>query len=148
MNYILDILRTEHRMIMNLLNKLRSEGMTSADAVNELIAARNLLLQHLRKEDEIIFPVLYKGAEKNREFAGKLEHHDEAMVRITDKVLEYFSTYSDGKNGGNFTRDTKTVYEMLKTRILNEETILFPEYERLCDGEKKHITNEKEKNVK
>jgi iron-sulfur cluster repair protein YtfE (RIC family) len=135
MEYILDLLKSEHRLIVNLLNKIRIEGISSDEAIEELMAAKKLLLQHLKKEDEIIYPVLFGNKSKDSNFNNRLIKLDEEMEKITERVMTYFSDYSDGKNAGNFSSDTKAVYEMLKTRILNEETILFPEYERMCSAE-------------
>ena len=146
MEYLIDILKSEHRLIVKLLNKLRTEGLTSSDAVQELIDARNLLLQHLKKEDEILYQVLFEGSQLDKTLGLQLKRFDKEMGKVTQKVFTYFTNYSEGKNAGNFARDTKAIYEMLKTRIVNEETILFPEYERLCSANhKKPGANEKQK---
>ena len=58
MSELAHILHDEHRTILNLLKDLRRVGPSSPEGHNTLMKARTLIVEHLRKEDEQLYPAL------------------------------------------------------------------------------------------
>jgi iron-sulfur cluster repair protein YtfE (RIC family) len=131
MDYILEIFKTEHKILVNMFTNIREEAIYSNNIQSSLLVFKKFLMQHLMKEDEIIYPALLAKANKNKELTRKMNRYDKEMEKITEIILTYFSNYGEGFTRGNFIHDTNDLYEIMKTRIVYEETIIFPEYEKL-----------------
>ena len=58
-------LNDDHRGLIIKLNKVKSLGRVSPEAKEILFSSKQILLSHLRKEDEHLYPVLKKAGEKN-----------------------------------------------------------------------------------
>ncbi len=53
------------------------------------------------------------------------------MVKITNEIKSFFIKYEGGSHGMEFSKEIGTILARLKHRILREEEVLFPNYERL-----------------
>ena len=63
MNTLIEELKNDHAEIVKVLTKVRELGIGSKDGQDTLLAAKEGLLAHLKKEDERLYPSLRKAAE-------------------------------------------------------------------------------------
>jgi len=128
---LIEVLKKEHTVIAETLNKARDQGLTSKEGQNVLLAAKNGLLAHLQKEDVHLYPVLNKAAESDANLKRTLETFAKDMEEISRAALEFFEKYSDGGSGLEFGRDLGKFYTLLYQRISKEEKIIFEKYDEL-----------------
>lgn len=65
MSLLIDELKVDHVVLANMLTEAKNIGASSEKGRKKLLAAKDALLMHLKKEDEKLYPVLRKGAESN-----------------------------------------------------------------------------------
>ena len=89
------------------------------------------MLEHLWNEDERFYPVLWKEAEHNK----KLEETSYVFAIDTENIygdmLDFFGKYTEGAIDSKFEGEFKHLLAALRTRIMNEESFLYSEYEKL-----------------
>ena len=128
---LIEVLKKEHTVIAEALDKVRGQGLTSKEGQNSLLAAKKGLLGHLKKEDLLLYPVLNKAAESDASLKRTLETFAKDMEGISRAALEFFEKYSDGGLGLEFGRDFGKFYALLCQRISKEENIIFEKYDEL-----------------
>jgi hemerythrin superfamily protein len=87
------------------------------------------LLKHLNKEDEQLYPVLRKKAEKNEHLKNALDLCVIDMENVSRVVQEFFDKYSRGVSGKELQKEFENLFVALDKRVRNEEDILYDEYE-------------------
>ena len=65
-------LRAGHADIFDLLLRVKALGVHTPEGQKTFIAARASLIEHLRQEDEELYPVLLKKAERDALLKEKL----------------------------------------------------------------------------
>ncbi len=65
MSALIDEFKKDHSEIIDTLKEIKELGVLSEEGQAKLISAKESLLEHLRKEDELLYPVLKKEAEHN-----------------------------------------------------------------------------------
>ena len=128
---LIEVLKKEHTVIAETLDKARSQGLTSKGGQNSLLAVKMGLLAHLKKEDVLLYPVLNKAAESDANLKRTLETFAKDMEGISRAALEFFEKYSDGGLGLEFGRDFGKFYALLTQRVSKEENIIFKKYDEL-----------------
>ncbi len=131
MSKLIEELRSEHVIIAETLEKANSLGITSTQGQKVLLAAKDGLLAHLKKEDEQLYPVLYSAAEHDVDLKRTLNLFATDMEAITQTALEFFKKYEKGGSGIEFARDFGELLTALSIRIGREETILYQKYDEL-----------------
>ena len=66
-------LKKEHSEIVAILNEVKELGILSKEGQAKLMSLKASLLEHLWNENERIYPVLWKGAEHNKELRELLD---------------------------------------------------------------------------
>jgi hypothetical protein len=128
---LIDELRIEHAKILDTLNEVVKRGVGGVEAQEYLKSMKSGLLEHLKKEDELLYPALREEAAKRKELKRLLESAPKDMEAITLFAFTFFDKYSSGGSGFEFEGDFKILIATLRNRILNEENIFFDEYESL-----------------
>lgn len=64
MSVLVERLKREHTVIVDVLNKVKEIGINSKEGQGKLLSIKNALLAHLKVEDEQLYPTLKKEAEK------------------------------------------------------------------------------------
>jgi len=128
MNNFIEQLRKEHTQILDHLQEVKKLGVHTMEGRNVLMAAKDLLCQHLKNEDEKLYPKLKKDAEDDKKLKKIITLFINEMKKTTQFCEVFFEKYSICGGGIEFLRDFEKLYNLLKNRILKEETILYPKY--------------------
>ncbi|MCP4344460.1 MAG: hemerythrin domain-containing protein [Desulfobacterales bacterium] len=131
MSKLVDELKKEHSVIAEILNKVKSLGIVSKEGQDIFLSAKNRLLEHIRKEDKQLYPVLKKAAESDTDLKQTLDIFAKDMGGISEASSEFFEKYSEGGSGIEFARDFGRLFVALAHRISREENIIYAKYEEL-----------------
>lgn len=131
MSELIDELKKEHATIADVLDQVSRLGVTSKEGQQRLIDAKNGLLAHLRKEDEQLYPVLNRAADKDARLKQTLDLFAKDMTEISRGAMDFFGKYSQGGSGLDFAMDVGRLFTVLKSRIGKEEDIIYKEYNKL-----------------
>ncbi len=128
MSNLIEELKNEHRIILDILNEVKALGISSLKGQQKLLSARNLLTAHMNKEDERYYPAFRKAAENNNELRIMLDYFIQDMEVVSKKAMHVFNKYAQGGDESDFAGDVKILYMTLKDRIRTEEETLFKKF--------------------
>lgn len=129
---LIEELKNEHQFLQEKLQDIKQKGLTSEEGKSELFEIKEALLQHLKKEDEQLYPALQKHAENNPQFKETLDWYVDEMKTISEKAMSFFQKYEQGATDNTeFTKDLGELVGLLKSRINKEEMVLFKKYEEI-----------------
>lgn len=131
MNKLVQDLQRDHAELISILNVIKELGIGTAEGQQKLLSLRVKLLNHLEKEDLHMYPVLHAAAKTNEKLQQILDNFAKEMGEITNFASYFFSTYQGKELGFDFARDTGKLFAALNSRIINEETVLYREFERI-----------------
>ncbi|MFW6014055.1 MAG: hemerythrin domain-containing protein [Nanoarchaeota archaeon] len=101
MTDLVNELHEEHNYIKELLEKIRAKGITSDDGKTELFRVKDLLLSHIKKEDEKLYPVLKEYAEKEIVKEGSMvESPANIVYSFSNENKAQVQSVYDKINGG------------------------------------------------
>ena len=126
---IIDELRREHAMLLEMLGEVRKMGISSPAGRERLLSAKDLLLSHIQKEEERFYPTLRKTAENDDDLRHTLEYFAQDMEAVTKKADTLFRMNSQGGSDADLAGDLTIFYMMLQDRIRVEEQVLFEKHE-------------------
>lgn len=131
MSTLVSELKSDHETIVNMLNEVKSLGITSKEGQDLLMSAKAGLLAHLGKEDKELYPALLKEAETNPSLKNILDTYADEMNGISRAALDFFDKYSSGGDGIEFAKDFGHLFGVLASRIRKEESIIYSKYDEL-----------------
>jgi hypothetical protein len=131
MSKLVEELKKEHSVIAEILNNVKSLGIASEQGQKTLLAAKNVFLAHLKKEDEQLYLVLNNAAESDVNLKWTLDMYAKDMEGISKAALEFFEKYSTGGSGIKFAEDYGSFVAKLSQRIRKEENIIYAKYDEL-----------------
>ncbi len=131
MSLLIDELKKQHSEIFTELKKANDHGIVTNGGRDKLLSTKADLLAHLKKEDEHLYPVLIKEAERNKQLENILDSFSSEMEDISRSALKFFKKYSDGVIDSKYVETFETLYATLSARMENEESVLFAEYEKI-----------------
>ena len=133
MSKLINELKQEHQEIDKILKDLQSIGYSSKRSKELLIKSREKLIDHLKKEDDKLYPPLEAEAESNQGLNQMLETFGKEMDQITRFVEEFHKKYytMGDMEAEGFKRDLTSYITTLKNRIMREEVAIYKEYEKL-----------------
>jgi iron-sulfur cluster repair protein YtfE (RIC family) len=129
MSVLIEELKKDHSEIVGLLKEVKKLGILSKEGQAKLLSAKESFLAHLRKEDEQLYPVLRKKAEKNKQLEDALDLCVIDMENVSRVVQEFFDKYSRGVSGKELQKEFENLFVALDKRVRHEEDILYDEYE-------------------
>lgn len=112
----------EHSEIRKLLEQCKKgRGFQSKEWREDLFRAKKLFEEHLSKENELLYPLLEKGAgaESSKIFENE-------MRNISKDVLDFFKKYEESLDGPDFSADFSMIVTLLEKRMRAEEKELYP----------------------
>ena len=112
-----------------MLSEVKELGILSHKGQAKLMSVKSCLIEHLNKEDEKLYPVLYKAAEQNKKLKELLELLANDLQTLSIGVTEFFDKYSRGILDTKFVEEFETFFVALCKRMRLEEDILYDEYE-------------------
>ncbi len=125
-------LKKEHEKILDTLKACSSSGKDPSDCQQQLIILHALLVEHLDREDHMVYSRLREAALDDKRVLTMLDGFDDDLLELTIAAKEFFAVSSTGKKRRmDHIRDYGTFFIMLKDQLEREEAVLFPEYERL-----------------
>ncbi len=131
MSALIEEFKREHSEIIAILNEAKELGILSKEGQVKLMSVRASLLEHLWNENERLYPVLWKGAEKSRDLKDVLDLFAIEMDEVSRVVQGFFDKYCGGVVDEDFPREFEKLFASVSKRIKDEENILYDEYEEL-----------------
>jgi hypothetical protein len=131
MSVLIEEFKKEHSEIIAILKEVKKLGIHSEEGRSRLMSAKEYLLEHLRKENEQLYPVLRKKAEHNGILKDELDMFAMDPEYVSRVVLEFFDKYFGGVTDEDFQINFESLIAALNARIRNEEESLYQEYEEI-----------------
>jgi hypothetical protein len=129
---LVEELQIEHQ---SLIKKVReAKGLVgSNDLAGALGIIKTVLLAHLKKEDNRLYPVLLEAAKTDMTVKEIVETFTKEMDGISKAALGFFEKYASNPNahGDRFVKDFNGLVDVLTRRIVAEETVLYPQYTKI-----------------
>ncbi len=130
MSALIDKLKKEHSEIVATLNEVKELGILSKEGLAKFLSARAHLLAHLQKEDNQLYPVLRKEAEKDKQLKLILDSLAMGMEDVSRVMLEFFDKCFRGEiPDKERQKEFENISVVLSKRIRSEEDILYKLYE-------------------
>ena len=130
MSTFVETLKQEHRIILDALENIQNQDISLSEKLVILMEVKSALIEHLKKEDEMLYPFLNNEAEKDAELVSDLNKYAKEMNKISDFVFNFYEKYTKLEDISNyfFKSDLNLLITTLKDRILKEEIYLYEEY--------------------
>ncbi len=129
MSALIKEFKSEHAEIIAMLNEVKELGILSKEGQAKLMSIKEYLLAHIKKEDVMFYPVLYKVAEDNERLKTTLDLFAMDMDKVSNIVQEFFEKYSEGAFDEELPVEFESLSAAFKARVKNEEDALYEEYE-------------------
>jgi len=124
-------LKRDHSVLLDMLDRASTFDTSADERRIELNTMKNKLVDHLKKEDEELYPVLLEAAKSDEQLQSKLNIFAHDMDKISQDVFNFVAKYSNYSNELDFAMDLGHIISILKTRIMKEEDVLLKEYNRI-----------------
>lgn len=128
---LIEELKRDHSLIIVMLNRAKDMGIYSKDIRSTILSIREDLLQHLSREDISLYPVLRKAAENDKDLQGTIDFFVKDMEIVAKTALEFFEKYLRGAPNIELAIDFGRLLGYLQIRIMREENVLYPAYEKI-----------------
>lgn len=126
-----DILKTDHRMVLDLINQLRATGKRDAILLQRIYDS---LKVHTQCEEEIFYPAMKEI--DSEEVRISIEEHQEI-----DHLLEDLMAIRIQKGMVVFFEMLNALEQKIRQHVEEEEQRLFPEAEERLKGELERLGN-------
>ncbi len=130
---LINAFKSEHAKITAMLNEVKELGVLSKEGQARLMSIKGHLLAHLKNEDVMFYPVLYKEAEYNERLKSTLDLFALDMEKVSNVVQEFFEKYSEGAFDEELPAVFERLLEAFKERAKNEEDALYEEYDKIME---------------
>jgi len=121
-------------IILKLLKhtkKLRNLGVLTKEGQIKLMSIKATLLKHLKEEGGEFF-TLFSGKERrNKKLKEALEVFAKDLESASGFVFGFFDRCDKGAPGANLSRNSETLFTIIRDRIRNEENFLYGKYKEL-----------------
>ena len=77
---MLEEFKKDHYVIVYTLDNIKKLDIRSREGQDELLSAKNSILNHMKKEDKEFYPVLRKAAKHNQRLKIVLDEFDKDMA--------------------------------------------------------------------
>jgi len=134
MTNLIEELKNEHKIILDILNQVKTLGISSKTGQEKLLSARDLLISHMNKEDEKYYPAFTRAAANNNDLKIMLDYFVKDMEVVSKKAMDLLNKYSEGGDEAEFAGDFKLLYMTLKDRIRIEEETLFKKFNQISES--------------
>ncbi len=131
MSALIDEFKKDHSEIIDTLKEIKELGVLSEEGQAKLISVKESLLEHLKKEDELLYPVLKKEAEHNKKLKELLDVFAADMENVSRIVMEFFDKYSEEVTDNAAPEAFEELFAAFRNRLRNEEDILYEEHEKI-----------------
>ena len=128
-------LKQEHVRIIYLLEEILTETKKveeDSKLIPKLRELKLVLVNHLKLEDNLLYPVFEKAKDAKMNELGK--GFSEEMLAISKVALKFFADFEKEEvskliGDQNFKTQLQGIIKVVKKRVSIEEKILFPAYQ-------------------
>lgn len=124
-------LKEHHVHLLSILQLAKLNGFATLETRELLRSARTTLLDHLRKEDLELYPVLRTAAAKNPAVKGTLDTFAADMADTSNLAIAFFKKCDQGGTDHDLSKEFGLLIAKLRSRIRREEELLYPLFEQL-----------------
>jgi len=128
MSDIIKELIEEHNALKALLSEVYNYISSKEKKIEFVKKLQEIVVAHIAKEDNVLYPFLKKEAEKDENLKIKLDLFAKDWAGISEFATYYIGKYSEGDFNGNFAGDTAKLLSTLRQRMMKEEISLYSEY--------------------
>lgn len=121
----------DHKKILKALSNCKELKILTPEAQNELQLAKECLLKHLQKEDDLLYPRLVSYARNNSNLQTLLDVFASEMTEITNFAMDFFNLDLNTTERIVYIKKFGRLFALLKNRVQKEETLLYKELEKL-----------------
>jgi hemerythrin-like domain-containing protein len=127
-------LKEEHRDILDLFTRIdRAENPEEKKGL--LSELKALLVEHLHKEDTIIYPTLLQSSDEEivalgKSFLNVMTGYTRVFLDIADRMIGDV----DGMSASSW-EEYEAIRDKIKDRVFVEEVALFPVYEKTLSAQ-------------
>lgn len=128
-------LKDDHIVIMVLLQKIqKNTKLTIEERKSYLLTVKTLFNNHLRIEDEKLYPELKKMATANNSVIETVDEFTVGLDRIGLILTNFFNKSEKDLENIHRSSDYSKIIKLLEVRISKEEELLYPLYDVLIQG--------------
>jgi len=131
MSSLIEALKAEHKNILKILEDVYQIGPDTEEGHRRLMAAKNGLLAHLKREDDELYPVLEKAGAEDPFLRDILSEFNEDMATVSVLALAFFAKHFLPTSPKVFALEYEHLANTLMERIEKEETIIYKYYDSL-----------------
>ena len=132
MSALIEEFKKQHYEIIKALKEAEVLGILTEEGKAKLMSVKETLHEHLKDEDEKFYPVLWKEAEQNKKLKEELDIFAKDFESVSRIVLGFSDRFGKGILGESLLKEFETLITVLQNRMLNEETFLYGEYEKIA----------------
>lgn len=132
MTGLIQELKEQHLHVLSILQLAKINGFATLETRELLRSARTTLLDHLRKEDLELYPVLHTAAKKNPAVKETMDTFARDMAETSKVAIGFFKKWDQGGTDHDLSKEFGLLQAKLVSRIRREEEILFPLYEQIA----------------
>lgn len=132
MSKLVQELKQDHEKLAQVLSAALSKGPTK-EGLQLLTTSKAALLAHLKKEDTFLYPELKKASLNDKNLKMTLDSFASDMEKVSKAALDFFNKWEKGGDGAEFMKDLSNLLATLSNRIHREETLLYPEFDKIAD---------------
>jgi len=128
----------EHKQMLHFFEEIQKIGLSSEQKFDLLIKIKDLLLNHLKKEDNYLYPPLTDKAKSDAFLQIKLKTFGSEMDNITAWVNDFYEKYTSPADLSkpSYPKDIAYFLFTLKNRIMKEEISIYKAYDELDLGKR------------
>lgn len=132
---MVDELRLEHSSILISFGNLANLDLSCRDDRQYLLSLKSTLLDHLRRENDSIYPKLLDAAKNDAALKHTVNRYMGDLVRITTILVLFLEKYSkDDADESSFKREYSRLGTILHALFRIEEEVIFNEYLNITFG--------------
>jgi iron-sulfur cluster repair protein YtfE (RIC family) len=125
-------LKEQHTQLLSILQLAKTNGFATPETRELLRSARTGLLDHLRKEDLELYPVLQTAALKNPSIKDTLDTFTKDMAETSKLAIGFFKKCDQGGTDHDLSKEFGLLLAKLRSRIRREEDLLYPLYDQIA----------------
>lgn len=130
MGYVIEDLRGEHRIIIGSMIRARELSLNSREGHEALKKFWDDLVEHLKKEDDVIYGRLREAASGDPKLMEVLNGFEQDAAQVTREAGVFLKKVEVEDNPLALAREFGVFVSLLRDRLMREEDMIFPEYEK------------------
>lgn len=139
MQTLVEKLIKEHDALKGQVALIKQLGVMTAAGFKELLKLKELLVDHIRHEDNEMYPLLELAAKNDKNLDMLLCRLRDEMHKITIVADNFFGRYSEPTRSHEFGRDVASIFSLLSNRIITEEAVLYPRLSKVPSDEPNQV---------